>query len=567
METSKFISCSTIGLLFLTFIISCSKQTRAEDRIVDRTESIVEQQPDSALTMLNSILFPEDLSKNMFNKYNLLLVRAKDKCYKDIIGDTIIFAVKDYFVRQKDDRNAAYAAFYCARVLHEQKNEVKAFTAYETAIDMANKIQDYNLMGLANGNLGILYREHSLNEMAITAAKKAVEIFRKTENHQNEISVLSQIADCFLLENKTDSAFCYNDESIKLADYYKLKDLQSSVRQNEGVAYRKKGDNNQAKRLFREALTFGPDSASQARILMNIAKVYLSENRMDSVKYYLDRALAISFNEPVLLRTSYLLLSQTEEKDGDYKQALNHYKEYYNYTLKVFDVEKNNKLMEVQQKYDFEKLKTEKKSIIIRQKNGLLTLSFVLLVACVIIFIIYRKSEQNKKDLLKAEYNINSLQKMAMEITKEYSEEKQTLRLLILQYSNILKKSALIEKNITDEERKNGQSLLKKFTKIVYGQDTMDWKKLFEAINQYHNGFYEKIQKEYPQWKDLEFRICCLSCETDFDDMEISIIIGKSVDTVRRIRSDIRKKLGMAAYDHDIYSFLSQKIASTPHPH
>ncbi|MCL1933172.1 MAG: tetratricopeptide repeat protein, partial [Candidatus Azobacteroides sp.] len=437
------------GLLLLLFvvIISCSKHESSEEELMNSAESIIEQHPDSALKMLDSVLFPENLNKRLYNKYNLLRVRAKDKCYKDITGDTIIFAVEDYFIRQKDDTNAAYAAFYCARVLHEQKEEEKAFKAYETAIDRANRIQDYNLMGLANGNLGILYREHYLREEAIAASKKAVEMYRKSGNHRNEISALSQIADCFFMEN-ADSAFLYYDKSIKLADQYKLADLQSSIRQNKGVSYREKGKYEDAERLFRDALTFAPDSVDQARIFMNIAKLYLSENRMDSAKCYLNQALALPLNDPSLLRTSYLLLSKTAEQDGAYRQALTDYKEYYNYTLKVFDVEKNIKLMEVQQKYDFEKLKNEKQSVIIKQKNGLLLLSLVLLLACITGLIFYRKAARNKRLLSEAEYKIMGLQKMAKEMAVEHSEEKQSLRSLILQYADILKKSALIEKDI-----------------------------------------------------------------------------------------------------------------------
>jgi len=550
-----------IGLLLFISIFSCSKQISPEEELMSRVENIIEQHPDSALKMLDSIPYPEDLSKYLYNKYNLLLVRAKDKSYKDITGDTVIFAVKDYFINQKDDKNAAYAAFYAARVLHEQKEEEKAFKAYDTATDMAREIKDYNLMGLTQANLGILYREHDMHKEAIAANKKAAEFFRIAENHKNEISVLSQIADCFLLENKPDSAFTYYNECLQLADQFRFENLQSNIRQAEGVAYRKTGKNDQAKRMFYDALIYTPDSVNIGRLLLNLAQVYQSENRIDSAKFYLNRALTLSLKDPYLLRTSYLLLSQTEEKDGNYRQALNNYKEYYNYTLKVFNVEKNNKLMEIQQKYNFEKLKNEKQSVIIKQKSGLLTLSLILLAACVIGLIFYRKATQNKKLLMEAEYKIMSLQKMAKEMTVEHSEEKQTLRSLILQYADILKKSALIERDIPESKRKDGEFMLNRFNKIVYGQESMNWNKLYQVMNQYHDGFYEKVHEKYPKLKDLEFRVCCLSCETGFDNIEISIIIDKSVDMVKRLRSDLRKKLDMPAYDHDFYSFLSQKIA------
>jgi tetratricopeptide (TPR) repeat protein len=551
---------SIVGLLLFISIISCSKQTGSEEKLLNSVENIIEQYPDSALNRLNSIFYPEDLSKSLFNKYNLLLVRAKDKCYKEITGDTIIFAVKDYFIRQKDDRNAAYAAFYCARVLHEQKKEEDALKAYETAIDWANKIEDYNLIGLANSNLGLLYREHYLFENGINAYKKAIEMYNKSGNFKNEITTLGLIGDCFLLMNKMDSTFLYYDESIRLADQYKLLNLQSSVRQNKGVAYREKGDYKQAKQLLREALAFSPDSVVHTRIMINIAKVYLAENKTDSAKDYLNQALAMNLHDPMLLMNYHLSLSQVEERDGHFKEALSDYKEFHNYTFKVFSSDKNNKLMELQHQYDFEKLKNEERSVIIKQQSVLLTLSLVLLAACFIGLIFYRRLVRNRNLLIEAEYKIIALQKMAKEMTVEHLEEKQSLRSLILQYADILKKSALIEKDIPESKRKDGEYMQNRFNKIIYGQNNMNWDKLYQVMNQYHDGFYEKVREKYPQLKDMEFRVCCLSCETGFDNMEISIIIDKSIDMVKRLRSDIRKKLGMTAYDHDFYSFLSQKL-------
>jgi tetratricopeptide (TPR) repeat protein len=521
-------------------------------------EKAMVESPDSALQALKSIRFPEDLNKDLFNRYNLLLVQAKDKCCQDITGDTVIFSIKEYYIDKRDLQNAALAAFYCARVLHEQKKEIDCtFKAYTTAIELAGKTHDYNLMGLAHGNLGILYREHFLHEEAIAMNRKAAGMYEKAGNHKNKASALSLIGNCYLLKNRIDSAFLYYNESLQLSDQYGIMELQSSVRQSKGVAYRETGDYRLAKELFNDALQFSPDSIEQARTLMSIAKVYIAENKTDSAKYCLNRALAISFHQPKLLRTSFLILSRIEENEGHYLQALKHYKEYHGYTFKAFDSDKNNKLVEIQEKYDFEKDKNTRNALIIQQRGGLLILLFILLIACVFILLFYRKSAQDRKLLLEAGYKITSLSKMA----KEYSEEKQTSKSIIIQYFNILRKVALIERYIAEDERKSGQGLLKKINRIVYEQDSMDWEKLFQVMNQFKDGFYNKVRENYPQLKELEFRVCCLTCETDFTDVEIAVILGKSVDMVRRLRSDVRKKIGMEAYKHDFYSFLLQELS------
>jgi tetratricopeptide (TPR) repeat protein len=234
-------------VLLLLLLCFCSRQKKQDESALNKAESIIEQHPDSALRLLNTVLFPEDLNKTLFNKYNLLLLQARDKNDKDITGDTIIFSVKDYYVRKKDFANAALAAFYCGRVWHEQNDADRAIEAYQEAGEWAGKTENYNLKGLILGNLGILHSEYSLYEKAIELNKNAVEMYDKAKNYRNKISAWGLIGDCFALNEKIDSAFYYYNESLKLADSCNIPELQSNVRQSMAVAYREQGFYEEAK--------------------------------------------------------------------------------------------------------------------------------------------------------------------------------------------------------------------------------------------------------------------------------------------------------------------------------
>ena len=531
-----------ILVLLLTFYScsSCSKQKVVKD-ILSNVENIVEQQPDSALRLLNTVLFPEDLNKSLYNKYNLLLLRAKDKSYKDIISDTVIFAVRDYYIQKKDYPNAAMAAFYCGRIWHEQKNTDKAIEAYIEAEKWADKTNNYNLKGLIQANWGILHMEHSSYKKAIELSKNAVEMYDKAKNYKNEIGALRLIGNCFVLSAKIDSAFSYYKESLKLATLYNMPGLQSDIKESMGVAYREQGLYEQAKKLFNEALAFPEDSVKQAGILLNIAQIYVLENKTDSVKFYLDEALVLQISNPWLMRSSYFLMSKMEEEEKNYPEALRYYKKYYDYSTRAFDSEKNNKLLELQEKYDFEKLKDSQDQLIIKHQNALIILSLVLLAACIITLAYYRKSAQNKKLLSESKQRIEILQRMA----DNFSIEKSSFRHALLEQFNVLRKTALINSMLNENERASGQKLLKKFNQIVYGQDALEWNKLYQSMDSLKNGFYSKVRRKYPQLNETEFRICCLTCETDFNDKEIGIILGTTFYMVRRIRSDLRKKIGI----------------------
>ena len=82
--------------------VSCSKHKGVKE-IISRAESIEEQHPDSALKLLNTVISPEDFSNGVFNKYNLILLQAKDESYKDITSNTIIFSVKNYYSQNSSD--------------------------------------------------------------------------------------------------------------------------------------------------------------------------------------------------------------------------------------------------------------------------------------------------------------------------------------------------------------------------------------------------------------------------------------------------------------------------------
>ncbi|MDR0681532.1 MAG: tetratricopeptide repeat protein, partial [Dysgonamonadaceae bacterium] len=253
-----------ISLLFLSLCFSCSIQTDNEETY----------------------------------KSTLLQIQAKDKNYEDITSDTIIFAVKDYYSGKKDFPNAALAAFYCGRLLQEQNNLEKATTAYLEAKKYADHINDDNLKGLIQGNLGILYYYQFVTEKAIENGKEAAVLYHKAKNYKNEISSFLLVGNCFLLKNENDSAFYYYNKGLRLADYYKLQTEQVYIRQSIGVVYQRKGNYIKAKDFLHEAFAFSADSIEKARLLMNIANVYNLENQIDSAKFYIEKSLAIQAKEP-----------------------------------------------------------------------------------------------------------------------------------------------------------------------------------------------------------------------------------------------------------------------------
>jgi len=99
-----------------------------------------------------------------------------------------------------------------------------------------------------------------------------------------------------------------------------------------------------------------------------------------------------------------------------------------------------------------------------------------------------------------------------------------------------------LENYIRQSDTNRSRLLLRKFNEIVYGQDTLNWERLYRVMNDLHNGFFDLLRERFPLLEEDEFRICCLTY-TQFSSSEISIIMGQSINTIQMKRSAIRKKL------------------------
>jgi tetratricopeptide (TPR) repeat protein len=547
-----------VACLFICVCLACSKQIEQEAMVLSEVENIVEQQPDSALSLLNSILFPENLKESQYNQFILLQIQAKDKCDKDITSDTIIFNVKDYYLKKKDYQRATLAAFYCGRVFREQNEVEKAATAYYEAEKYAEFIDDNNLKGLIQGNLSLLYFDQVIDDKAIVCGKQAVVLYDQAGNYKNEINVLLLIGNCFLFENEMDSAFYYYDRGLKLADSCKIIIEQVKTRQNISVAYREVGEFKKAKDLLQEALSFSiDDNTEKARILMNLAKTFIIENQLDSAKFYIDKSISLQAQDPALSMSTYLLLSEMNKSESRYKEALAYFKEYNDLLLKTIEENKYKELLELQGKYELEKLKNKNSKLVIDQQRTMLGFSVAFLCAVFIAFFFYRRSILDKKKLSESEQKIESLKKMA----QSYSEgDDNSIRNILLHHFSIMKKVALIEKEVNEKDRMRGDYMIKRFNKIVYEQDTLDWDKFYKTINKLQNGLYDRVREKYPQLEEVEFRLCYLSSDkNELDDSEISVIMGMTISMIRKIRSEIRKKLGIPPY-YSIHTFFVENL-------
>ena len=539
MKTRIFI---LIFLSFLIIITSCQQQSVKVEPILQNAETLVKQHPDSVLVLLDEIPNPQSLKKSLYYRYYLLQIQAKDKSSRDITSDTLIFDVQKFYDSKNDAERAALASFYYGRVRQEQKQYEAALEIYLGAETYLRQSDNDDLKGLVQSAIGSIYYKQFLKDKAIKHYKLAKDYFHQAGNFNNEISASNLIGNCLLIQEKTDSAFIYYNEALVLADSIKVSKLQAAARQSLGVAFRELGSYEQAIYYLRQAMTFSPDSLNSAKLAANLARVYELQDKNDLAVYYLQKALTHLPGEQhsYLIANIYATWSAIEEKDNNYAEALDTYKLYSKYLAQIINDNKNDAIIEIKAKYDFQLIEDRNKQLFIERQRMIIYFLGVLLLCALFILWVLRRAEMRRKELTEAEHKIAQMQKMV----SRYNEKENSLRSVLIHHFEILKKTALLKSYINENERKNGKRWLRMFNEVVYGEKDLNWDLLYEALNNAGNGIFEQLRKRLTQLDNSEFRICCL-LYVGFNNTEIALILNYRLNTVEVKKSTIRKKLGI----------------------
>ena len=546
-----------IGVTTACFTNCIDKQDYSDQ--LKRVKNIIEEYPDSTLIILDSIIV-YGLSDSQFNEYNLLYVQAKDKAYKNIAFDTVIFQVKKYFLSKNDLSNSALATYYCGRVFQEQNKDKESMIEYMEAEKYAINSSD-NLKGLIQGNIGELFQKQLLTTKAIHHFFLAIDYFIKAENKRDEIATYNLIGNSYLMVSENDSAFYYYDKGLKLAELINDSIQIAMINLCKGVAYRQIGDHNAAIDYFKQSDNYTVNNSYKSRVYLNISKTFDETGLQDSARLYADKSLVLAKDEDIFVVTGiYKTLSKIEEGKSNYKQSLDYYKDYTEKLETIVNENKNKEILELQKKYKYEQYQNENNTLKIKQQRLLLIFSTLFFICGLIIFFFYRKSIQNKKVALERENEILDAEKkifQLIEMSKSYDDREKNFRNILLHHFDILSKAATLEKYVKGDNQQDSR-LIKKFNEIVYGQESLNWDLLYHDMNEIHNQLFDRLREKYPGLDETEFRICCLTY-AGFSCSEIGIISALSPNTVQMKRSIIRKKLGIESQGN-IQEYLDSKL-------
>ena len=367
----------SVGSIFMSVSLSSCSSPSVKNPLLLCADSLMETYPDSALSILESITYPQKMPRADRALYALLLTQARHKNYIALEDDSLIKTAVDYYGDKKKSLRAAKAHYYWGATYSEMGYTSFAVEEYLTAIRLMPVRDEF--LAMIYDNLAECYERDELFDIAIGAYRQAYQILR---GGSQQIYTLRGIARMCLLQNKKDSALVYYQQALDCALVEQDSSLIGALYHDLAMAYSEKKDYIQADKYVSKAIMIqGQDAVN---VCLSKAQIMLNLNKLDSASYFYSKNVdqLDIYGKAVYYDGMY----QIAKKRGEWKTAtenIDAYKILYDSIQFITDNEELNRLMDKHQLEEHKRLLSEHTKMLI---FSLITAFFLLMIICVFCF-------------------------------------------------------------------------------------------------------------------------------------------------------------------------------------
>ena len=520
---------------------------------LQQAEALMYPHPDSALHILQTMDVPSDELNRA--TWALFTTQAKYKLYQTQ-SDSLLNIALPYFMKTEDAQRRALVLYYRAALYNEEKKVEEAQEFYLKAAEEVEKTEDYQLAHLIYAGLWNVYGYRNLNDYALEAAKKALEYAEKGGSDRQIVSSYMNLARIYGKKEDIDNTIIYYKKAAKLAkrcsDYRK----QCAALVEIANFYNKIKDYNTAlsclKEMFRIEKLHSLEAGEQKFSVLGLT--YENLNQSDSAIFYYKKVLDLSKNIYTLRNANVGLYYLLREK-GNYKDADSYLEKGWFYNDSISQLNKSKALIEMQEKYDQQKVKDEAAMEIRLQKQRTQMYIGIIIVVVLLAGVYARhRYRQRIARLAEAEDRIDTLTRMLEEAQASTDKEDAFVKRMLLQQLGVIR---LVAGTPTAQN----QALLRRLAELgndqVPVEELIVWEDLYPLIDRLYNGFHSRLKERFGSvLTDKEVQTCCLLC-AGFSTKEIGVITHQSDSSIYVRKTSIRRKLEMPE-GADIVGFVNE---------
>ena len=582
----------------ITSLISCTHNknyTTTFQPELAKAEAIMYRYPDSALHILQGIQ-PDNPSDNeQYATWALLMTQAQ---YKNQIeqSDSLINIAYSYFINQDNAQRKALALYYKGILCHESHHAEDALSFYLEATTEIEKTNDYQLGFLINSEIGLMYLYRKLNDYAMEYFEKAHHNAELSNNQTYIAFSFIYIARAFSQKKQYNKAIEYYEKAIKIGQVNNYPTILASAMNETSFLFLKTGDNKKALQYAKDCIKI---KKTDQRIF-SLGDTYRYLKMYDSAYFYLNQA-CLSPNIHTA-RSAYQALYYISQEEKDYKKAVEYSNKLWFYQDSIGKTDRNKALIEMQEKYDQQKIINEnnlsqiKKDRIIR--NVLIALIILSFIIAITNYLYQRKIVSQKQEILEKEEKIRyftmkihenetliNRNKMRIEeltiqmegsleikeqwkeqnkIRQEIQQQNEMLKLEnnnlqnhISNYAQSLKEKSkeleamehLSKENQYLHKREaflcnqliNQTELFNKLKTTKYIDDQL-WQEIKEKIDLLFDNYTKRLYHQIPSLTDGDIQICCL-IKLRFSNGDIANMLAISPTSVSKRKLRLKERI------------------------
>ena len=367
----------SVGSIFMSVSLSSCSSPSVKNQLLLCADSLMETYPDSALSILESITYPQKMPRADRALYALLLTQARHKNYIALEDDSLIKTAVDYYGDKKKSLRAAKAHYYWGAIYSEKGYASFAVEEYLTAIRLMPVRNEF--LAMIYDNLAECYEEDRLYNVAIENYRAAYQILKGKDEQTYPMRGIARV---FLLQNEKDSALYYYQQALDCALADQDSSLIGALYHDLAMVYNEKKDYVQADKYVSKAMIMQGDDA--VNVCLSKAQIMLNLNKLDSASYFFSKNIdqLNIYGKAVC----YDGMHQIAKKRGEWKIAtenMDAYRVLYDSMQIMTDNEELNRLMDKHQLEEHKRLLSEHTRTLI---FSLITAFSSLMIICVFCF-------------------------------------------------------------------------------------------------------------------------------------------------------------------------------------
>jgi len=561
------------ALLALLLFPSCRRQSGDIDSFLHNAESLMNEHPEDALSIIRHIDRRKIYSSASEARYALLYSQALDKNYVDVTSDSLTAVAVNYYDRHGTKHERAMAHYYQGRVFSNAGNFDAAIRSYSLAEDAASGTDDYYLLGLINNAVGNLHFEQYDLDEALQRDQQAASFFHRAQSPYNEALAYIGVGTVYSLKGDNEQMEIVYNKAIEI--YKELnatdkilplyEDIIIETKLNTGI------DLSSIKRDLRHYYTIYNNGRIPIQSMELWQGIYLKANELDSARLCGEIILRNrqAFNAHKIAGC-YSLLERIEMARGNYPEAYRYVKQYIAVMDSINQEKEEALVLELEQKYrnrilnqSYENLKqhNDQQRII----TGLVLLfSLSLLVAGLLYLRKWRENAALK--MREAEAEKESLGRACRELQEQLgtvgdrvdTDDEQERQLF-----DALEERMVVLRNWVDKAETMKPAL---FMKSFRDYMTVNVKSkhalsdLQYVVNRKYFGVVDYLKAHYPELRKQDLDLCCLLC-FGFSQHGICYLYNyEDIGSFYNKRSRLRKKLGLPP-ERTLESFIAELLA------